>query len=290
MALFGCGIGLNLRPSGYESDSVGQFPSCARLNVNSPLDLTFYWGILLISRTERIGTKRRPMASPGELCNKMADVLGTQRSGVVTIWRSLREKDAGVTTGPRGRNAPNCTPRDAADLLIAATAKIPLKSSFESWKRYSALKGRPAHRVPDAAKKALPAELADLQRGHSLRDALTALFASSVSGSLQSFLTDKVNPDDQALLGHVQVRFFSPYPQAFIRVFKHGEKRSVGFEFEYSDRPDGDLTPELLDRIETHFASLPEDEQGDLRQMSEISDRTIKVLGEALRVAGVAND
>lgn len=227
------------------------------------------------------------MASPGELCNKMADVLGIERSRVATIWRALREKQAGVTTGPRGRNAPNCTPRDAADLLVAAIAKIPLKSSFESWQRYSVLRGRPIHRVPDAKPfTRLPEELAALRPGHTLRDVLTALFACSKSGSLQSFLIDRVHPDDLVPLGFVKVRFFSPYPQAIVHVHRNSENRSFGFEFQYNDMPDGDLTPELLDRIQTHFASLPAEEKGDLSQISEIGNRTIVDIGEGLRVSG----
>lgn len=230
------------------------------------------------------------MASPGELCNKMAAVLGIDPSGVNTIWRSLRENEAGVTTGARGRNAPHCTPRDAADLLIAATAKIPLKSSFETWKRYSALKGRPADRMPDLV-ELLPGELSSLRPGHTLRDALTALFASSTSGSLQDFLTYQANPDDLAMSGTVQVRFFSPYPQATIYVYRHEGRRAIGFEFHYNDTPDGDLTPELLDRIVTHFASLEPEERGDLSQISEMSVRTIKEIGEALRVSpGAINE
>src|SRR4051794_10024911 len=78
------------------------------------------------------------MATPGQLCTETAQLLGLERNTTATAWRLLRENFK-VTTGGRGRSAAHCVPADAANLLIAVIGKLPLKSIFSSWERYSAL-------------------------------------------------------------------------------------------------------------------------------------------------------
>src|SRR6266446_1700475 len=114
------------------------------------------------------------MATPGELCNRTAELLGVEPNATAIAWRTLRENGK-VTTGGRGRSAAHCVPADAANLLIATVGKLPLKSVFKSWQRYAHLKGRHDGTISLMEKASATPELAALETGHTFSEGLTAL-------------------------------------------------------------------------------------------------------------------
>src|SRR5262245_36580946 len=129
------------------------------------------------------------MATPGELCNKTAELLGVEPNATAIAWRTLRENGK-VTTGGRGRSAAHCVPADAANLLIATIGKLPLKSVFKSWQRYATLKDRDGGTVSLMEKVSVTPEFASLRNGHTFAEGMTALVASATSGTLQNFIQE----------------------------------------------------------------------------------------------------
>jgi hypothetical protein len=222
-----------------------------------------------------------PMATPGELCNTTAELLGVEPNATAIAWRVLREHGQ-VTTGGRGRSAAHCVPADAAYLLIATVGKLPLKSVFKSWQRYSTLKSRYDGPVSLTEKVSATRELASLQKGHTFAEGMTALVASATSGTLQQFIQEGLESDDHPAIrfaiGSVRVRFSAPYPQAFINLHKNNHRRAVGLHLEYTDIP-----TEMSEIIDWSEKPRPPDESGDLTHIMEISGRTIFSLGDLLR-------
>jgi len=223
------------------------------------------------------------VATPGELCNRTAELLGFQPNTTATAWRALREESR-VTTGGRGRSAAHCVPSDAANLLIATIGKLPLKSYLKSWERYSSLTER-GDAVRPRSKRlelmSLTNEIGALKAGHTFQEGLTALIASAMSGSLQKFFRDAMDPDGVVRLGFVEVKFIGPYPQTTINIHKNNEHTSVGLSLNYSDIP-----TDMADIIEWSEKGFEPHESGDLRQITLISGTTIVGLGEFLRIEG----
>ena len=223
------------------------------------------------------------MATPGELCNRTAELLGFEPNTMAIAWRALRE-DFQVTTGGRGKSAAHCVPSDAANLLIATIGKLPLKSYLKSWKRYSSLAER-GDAVRPRSKRLEPSwatnEISALKAGHTFQQGLTALIASAMSGSLQEFFRDALDPDGIVQLGFIEVKFIGPYPQATIRIHKNNDRTSVGLSLDYSEIP-----TEMADVIKWSEKGFKPDESGDLKQIMLISGRTIIGLGEFLRIEG----
>ena len=222
------------------------------------------------------------MATPGELCNKTAELLGFSPNTTAIAWRALRENSQ-VTSGGRGRSASHCVPSDAANLLIATIGKLPLKSYLKSWERYSRLTERGEAARPRSKQReliSLTTEIGGLKNGHTFQEGLTALIASAMSGSLQDFFRDALDADEMVRgLGFVEVKFLGPYPQATIRIHKNNEKTSVGLSLSYSDIPTG-----MADVIKWSEKGFEPEESGDLQQITFISGRTIAGLGEFLRL------
>jgi hypothetical protein len=218
------------------------------------------------------------VATPGELCNRTAKLLGFQPNTTSIAWRALRE-DRQVTTGGRGKSAAHCVPADAANLLIATIGKLPLKSYLKSWERFSRLKERNMRLEGHPFKlSSVTSEMGALEDGHTFQEALTALIASAVSGSLQKFLHfDGLPPGGIVRLGFVQIRLYGPRPEAAITIQRNHEKTPFGLLLDYSDNPT--QTTEWLD------AESGQDETSDLDQVMSITHETIIELGELLRVA-----
>jgi hypothetical protein len=230
------------------------------------------------------------VATPGELCSKTAQLLGLEANTTATAWRVLRENSK-VTTGGRGRSAAHCVPVDSANLLIAAIGKLPLKSIYASWERYSALPAKSseygtAGRINGNAGKAWLLEIPEfkkLKAEHRLVDALAALIAASSSGSLLQALRVGDDQDPGLIcLPHVEVRFFGPFPQADISVAVHGAHPDVFSQrMLYSEIPE-----DMADIIAWSDAPRAPEESGDLRTIMMVSNQTIFGLGELLRKQG----
>lgn len=221
------------------------------------------------------------VATPGELCIRTAELLGFQLNTTSIAWRALREASQ-VTTGGRGKSAAHCLPSDAANLLIAAIGKLPLKSYLKSWERYSRLTERGDTVRPRGKRFELnwaTKEIRALKAGHTFQEGLTALIASAMSGSLQELFREALDPHGIVQLGFVEVKFMGPYPQAAIRIHKNNENMSVELALKYSDIP-----TEMQDIIKWSETEREPDESGDLRQTMFISAKTILGLGEFLRI------
>jgi hypothetical protein len=234
------------------------------------------------------------MATPGQLCSRTAQLLGLEQNTTATAWRVLRENSK-VTTGGRGRSASHCVPTDAANLLIAVIGKLPLKSTFTSWERYSTLPVRTSE-VSAAGSVRWPSdplgkhwqldvpEFRELKVKHSFCEALSALIASVTSTSLHRLIANWDGDISNYSQPFVQIRFFGPFPQAEIAIGKTGAA-SDNFtqRIMYSDIPED--FPELQSWAET---APPSDEAGDLNQIMIISEKTIFGVGELLRQKGTA--
>lgn len=226
------------------------------------------------------------MATPGELCIKTAEVLGLEPNTTATAWRKLRENGQ-VTVGGRGRSAAHCNARDASDLLIAATGKLPLTSIYQSWERYAQLpakhsslyepEARSLHGNATASWQIGVPELDKLKANHSFRVGMKALMAAAVSGSLQQAV---LAPDNQAAhrsrLGkNVEVRLHGPYPQAVISVRTAAGRNQ---EMHYT-KMSNDIS-EILKGLDS-FESI-----GDLHQIVHFGERTIFTIAEILTPSG----
>jgi hypothetical protein len=122
------------------------------------------------------------MATPGELVQTMADVLGVPRPTVFQYDRSLAENGLRSKKG-RGRSAATVTARDAANLLIAAVATPvsgwSMKEAARACKSYASLPSRTgAAGERELSQTSWPA-LLNLPRRHSFGDALAALIETA---------------------------------------------------------------------------------------------------------------
>lgn len=200
------------------------------------------------------------MATPGELCNRTAELLGFPPNTTLIAWRALRE-DGRVTTGGRGKSASHCVPSDAANLLIATIGKLPLQSSLKSWERFAGLT-RTDIQGPRRQYTIGEIELISaLKKGLTFQEGLTALITAAMSGSLQELPNPPL----------IQVNFHGPLPNASIRL-----EGDISLWIFYEDLTDGlpDVRP---------------DQAGDLEQSIKISGKTILGLGEFIRRSGSSN-
>jgi hypothetical protein len=150
------------------------------------------------------------MASPGQLVQVMADVLGIPRATAFQFDRVLAESGLRSKHG-RGTSAAKVTPRDAANLLTAIGAASPLglsaKNAAEICTAFSSLTSvGPTEAKSEVAKLGLDS-LANLPDGHSFGDALSALI--ECGGKIQFSSLDE---------GSVYAQFIGPSPSAQIVV------------------------------------------------------------------------
>ena len=175
-------------------------------------------------------------------------------------------------------------PSDAANLLIATIGKLPLKSYLKSWERFSRLTESGEAVQPRNKRLASSIrEIGGLKAGHTFQEGLTALIASAMSGSLQKFLDEALDPDEIVRMRFIQVAFHGPYPQAMISIRSDNAKPPFGLWLAYSDIP-----AEMAEVNEWSNKGFQLDESGDLSQSMNISARTIIGLGEFLRIEGAS--
>ena len=230
------------------------------------------------------------MATPGQLMDEAAEVTGSNRSTVESLYNHLR--DAGeIPKGARGKNALRVSSTHAAKLLIAICNSEHVKDAANAVRRYSGLDAGESRRypLPKATEMIVPGpqwqivarefpRLGDLKHQHCSIDALVALIDSYVD-----------NPDRSA---DVTVSFGSPYPwaDASVNVQKRdGEEgsvsvlyRHVSFDEEFREEADPDflaLIDPSKERQRRKFSKLG----GDLNITAKITDKTLRAIGELLR-------
>jgi len=206
------------------------------------------------------------MATPGQLVQVMADVLGISKATVVQYDRGLAENGL-RSSGGRGTSAAKVTSRDAANLLIALAAS-PLSGSSAKdaaalCMRFASLTSVPVTEAQTTFSKLGLGTLAKLSPAHSFGSALSALVESAGNGELLDV------PEHE-----VWVQFVGPKPSAHIVVGSNElgiEARLVYFDVRKLKR--SRLPRGLLG--------------GDLVYMSTVGFPTIRALG-VLTAGGTA--
>jgi hypothetical protein len=260
--------------------------------VNNKIDLTVK---VLLDNNKKENQEGRFMATPGQLMDEAAEVTGSNRSTVESLYNHLR--DAGeIPKGARGKNALRVTSTHAAKLLIAICKSEHVKDAADAVRRYSGLDAGHSRRhplpkgeeiiVPGPQWKIVTREfprLGKLKQHHCLIHVLVALIDSYVD-----------DPDHAA---DVTVSFGSPYPwaEASVVLEKRDDAewrvsvtyRHANYDEEFGEEDDPDflaLIDPSKERQRRKFSKLG----GDLNITAKITDKTLRALGELLRDEGVA--
>jgi hypothetical protein len=191
------------------------------------------------------------VARSTELGECVAKVLGLRPTTAASHVRNLREAGLLTKTG-RGITGAHMSPRDAAHLLIAATASQDVQDSVETVHRYGKL-SHVGNVWPD-----FPA-LAALGEQHTFPDALAALLDSA---SVQ-FLAD----DPKST---VFVTFEYPKTEVLVEVSTHGWERHQEY-----------MLPWPRNKKTTAHAH-----GGDRRVRYTFTEQTIFTVGDLLRGEG----
>lgn len=159
------------------------------------------------------------MAKPGELAELIAEMFGAELPTVRQQARELRDHDY-MAKEKGGRGSGSMTARDAAHLVIAAAGTSSVRNSVRVIER-------PGQFISRAGKWKLPflsiPELVALPANHKLVDAVEALIAAGVSGTLQNAvntiegrevdLVHDLVPDTE-----IEVTLIGPMPSAAIKI------------------------------------------------------------------------
>lgn len=96
----------------------------------------------------------------------------------VTVYARLLKEAGLLTTGARGRNAPDMTPLDAARLTLAMLTTDSPAESVERVKRFGKIKYSPGYRRPVPGYETIqPERFASLFQGETLEDVLAFMFS-----------------------------------------------------------------------------------------------------------------
>jgi hypothetical protein len=226
------------------------------------------------------------MASPGELVEEAARVLGIPASSLVVHDRNLVM--AGERSkGGRGTSAAKVTARDAAHLLVAVMASAQVKESVPSLTRYS--KTRPMISTSSPALfdgLGLP-ELSALPADHSFVDALEALLRSGAEGALAKLLgsspsNKKARPD--AIVPTIEISVLTPDTLADIRIAGTGTRtsRNVRYTLPGPASSRGQSKPTAKDWDDWAALVRGSRTDGDFLQYRRISEETIIALSRLL--------
>jgi hypothetical protein len=197
------------------------------------------------------------MATPGQLVEMMAEVLGVPAATVSQYDRQLAE--AGLRTiGGRGASAAKVTATDAANLLIAILGSpvsgASIKVARQMCEILGALPARSASPTSKLRKLGFDS-LAALPRKHTLRDAVSALIEAASTGE----------PFGKSSFFYLNV----DCPTLTAR---------IGFGRRASSSEMADLTYELKDQDARTRAQF----KPDLKQRRTVSFRTIEVLANLI--------
>jgi hypothetical protein len=216
------------------------------------------------------------MATPGQLVQVMADVLGISKATVTQYDRVLAENGL-RSKGGRGTSAAKVTPRDAANLLIALAVSpifgLSAKDAVRNCGTYSALRnggiGKDADWSKNFAKFGLPT-LAELPEKHSFGDALSALI--DAAGKKDVFQPPASAQKRYALNTFFEIRFIGPGP--FAEILADGTKDfGLMARLVYSD-PRRSKRPRSRPPTKADWQKI-----SDLRQTSSVSFHTVHALG-----------
>jgi hypothetical protein len=215
------------------------------------------------------------MATPGQLVQVMADVLGISSATVTQYDRVLAENGLRSKSG-RGTSAAKVTSRDAANLLIALAASpifgLSAKDAVGNCEAYASLRNSGIAKdlkwSQNFASFGLPT-LANLPERRCFGEALSALIDAAGRGEIFS------QPDGgkrYSLTTFFEIRFIGPSPSAEILADGTKEFGLMARLIYVDTRQAKRSRPRLLTKAE--LRKIP-----DLRQISSIGFRTIQTLG-----------
>ena len=207
------------------------------------------------------------MASPGELVQLMADILGTSKASVVQYDRTLSEHGL-RSRGGRGTSAARVNSRDAANLLIGLAASsvfgLLAKDAARTCKIYGSLSEAPQRSSGKFSSLGLPI-LDNLPEGHCFAEALSALIDAAGKGDV--FTLPKSERGPQATNSLFEVRFLGPEPAAEILASSSRGSLATRTYLSNRKRTRARGTPIIF---------------GDLRQISSVSFSIIRALGSLI--------
>jgi hypothetical protein len=215
-----------------------------------------------------------PMATPGQLVQVLAEVLGISAATVAQYDRRLAEGGLRSKAG-RGTSAAKITPQDAANLLIAVAAS-PLsgqsvKGAVDTCEAYGSLPAVTSW-ATNFPKFGLPA-LTRLPPGHTLREALIALIDGTRNGQFFKIRIPREKPFTGAD-SFFEVTFEGPRPWAEI----------------LADGSIGTANRSKMARLvyvsEKTASTKERDREGDLHQVRRITFATIRSLGSLISEGG----
>jgi hypothetical protein len=174
------------------------------------------------------------MATPGQLVQAMADVLGIPAVTVSLYDRQLAEAGLRTRAG-RGPSAANVTPTDVANLLIAILGSPVFGASIKAAAQICEEIGITINSKQTTNLEAFGdvglTSLAALPKRHTFREALAAL----VEGASRGERLNKVDPE-KSDFGYLEIRVHRPHPFATIRVFGMAAARERRHGLMYSVR------------------------------------------------------
>jgi hypothetical protein len=225
------------------------------------------------------------MASPGQLVQTMADVLGVPKTTSRVHDRHLAIAGLRSMHG-RGRGAAKVTSRDAASLLIAILGSATLEDSVRTVERYGATRPASQNTGHPYARLGI-AELERLPKDHSLIEAIEALIASSTTGSLAALMDEwregtRATRAMVAPMMEISVLVMGTLGEVRIAGMKEGRTAAVRYALptpwdrKRGKRPSG---RELDAWAEAARASRGD---SDLERSGRVSERTILRLAELL--------
>lgn len=214
------------------------------------------------------------MASPAQLMQAVSNVTGTPLATVVDIDRKL-VKGKLRTKGGRGLSVATMTPLDAARLLTALLGSPQANASVDAVERYAETlpdKTRSSDRFFGAAKLD---DLAALPAGHSFVDALAALVASAVSGSLAELMANS----KEGWLPHIEVFAFTGATRGRIRISGLPNGLTASIEYAPAPEPTKPLRTKKMSRVRN---TRRHETIGDLEQSRRVTEGTILPIARLL--------
>ena len=162
------------------------------------------------------------MPTLADLKTELERVLKDPHLKVETYARPLR-KTRLITIGGRGSSAPQITPRDATNLLIAILSPAPAIKGVETVKQYRSiylLRRPPGARgdrstLPQSTRNLEDCSLKDIRNVHFLGDVIELLIRQAADGAMERLAAQWTGGPDKPGLS---LKIIGPRPAAVLRV------------------------------------------------------------------------
>lgn len=212
-------------------------------------------------------------ATPGQLFERVATTFAMPLVQVKQMDRFLADAGLRTMTGGRGRNAPKVTSRDAAHLLIAASASRNIKDAADMAHSFGQLPlSANQETLPEGQGLTLPA-IDKLAPDHVFADALAALIDTVRSGEFEATIRAKNEADARKLrVASVRVELFQPFDMARIEVYNGPRCLSL----QYDRLPDLER-PDAIEIMQSRNGP-----KTDLQHISTFGYQSIRAIADLL--------